>query len=340
MGRTKEADIATRAQVIALMKQNLSQVAISNAVQRSRRFVQETIKRFLETGSYQSRKRSGRPSLSTPRTDRVVRRAVLKSPHKTAPEILKAVGNSFVTPPSYTTMKRILHTRLKLPARRPAHKPLLNVVQRRKRLDFCRTYRNWTPEQWEKVLFSDESSFQLWKGGQQYVRRPPGQRFNPLFTIPTVKKSESLMIWGCFGAAGRGRLHFVEKGVTINAARYIEILKDKLHLAMTISKTTVFQQDNAPCHAAATVRRYFATEGVEVLDWPGNSPDLNPIENLWCVMKRRVRAKCPKTIQDLKRAILEVWVKEINENYCKTLVHSMPRRIEAVIRNKGYPTKY
>ena len=91
-------------------------------------------------------------------------------------------------------------------------------------------------------------------------------------------------------------MYFVEKGTTINAAKYIEILEEKLDIAMTALQTTTFQHDNALCHAARAVRRYLADKGVEVLDWPGNSPDLNPIENLWQVLKRKVRAKCPKNM--------------------------------------------
>jgi transposase len=239
-------------------------------------------------------------------------------------------------------MRRILGQRLNLRAHRPAQKPLLTLQQRQRRIAFCRRHSNWTENDWSRILFSDESSFQLFRGGAQLVRRLPGtcKRYDHHFTVPTIKKQQAVMVWGCFGSRGRGRLHFVPKGTTINAARYIDILEDKLPIAMAALHTTVFQHDNAPCHTARTVQRYLQAKGVEVLDWPANSPDLNPIENLWHILKRRVRAKCPKNMDELKQAIVQAWVLDIKPEYCQKLISSMPRRIKAVLQNRGYSTKY
>jgi len=214
------------------------------------------------------------------------------------------------------------------------------VQQRPRRLAFCEKYKTWTAQNWEAVMFSDESSFKLWGNGSKFVRRPIGQRYNPAYTLPTVKNFSTLMIWGCFSSFGRGRLHFVPKGTTINAVKYRDILEDKLLLAMDTHNTTIFQHDNAPCHAAKSVSQFLDRHKIQVLDWPGNSPDLNPIENLWNVIKRKVRAKNPKTVDELKQAIVQVWVRDITPDYCRKLVHSMPKRISEVKKNHGFPTKY
>ena len=76
------------------------------------------------------------------------------------------------------------------------------------------------------------------------------------------------------------------------------------------------------------------------MDFLAVSSDLNPIENLWSIVKRKIKAKCPKTQTELKKAIVEAWVREITTEVCQRLVHSMPGRIEAVINNNGFPTKY
>ena len=74
--------------------------------------------------------------------------------------------------------------------------------------------------------------------------------------------------------------------------------------------------------------------------WLGNSSDLNPIENLWSVLKDKVSEKQPTNTKELEETIKAVWVLELSAEYCRSLVKSMPKRLEAVIKAKGNPTKY
>lgn len=80
--------------------------------------------------------------------------------------------------------------------------------------------------------------------------------------------------------------------------------------------------------------------GIVQLEWPGNSPDLNPIENLWAIVKKQVAEKKPKNKTDLDNIIMDTWHNDISEELLQTLVTSMPRRIKAVIKAKGGATKY
>ena len=77
-----------------------------------------------------------------------------------------------------------------------------------------------------------------------------------------------------------------------------------------------------------------------MLEWPGNSPDLNPIENLWSIIKNKVSEKHPASLGALPSAIKKVWVKEISSDYCCKLIESMPHRLQEVIKNKGGHTKH
>ena len=79
---------------------------------------------------------------------------------------------------------------------------------------------------------------------------------------------------------------------------------------------------------------------MKVLDWPSNSPDFNPIENLWEVLKNKVADKQPSSAKDFEDAIKEVCIRELSPTYCRTLVESMPRRLEMVIKNNGGHRKY
>ncbi len=101
----------------------------------------------------------------------------------------------------------------------------------------------------------------------------------------------------------------------------------------------IFQQDLAPAHTAKGTKSWFNDHGVTVLDWPANSPDLNPIENLWGIVKRKMRDTRPNNADELKATVKETWA-SIPPQQCHKLITSMPRRIEAVIKAKGAPTKY
>ena len=97
------------------------------------------------------------------------------------------------------------------------------------------------------------------------------------------------MVRGCFSAHGRGALNFMEKRQKVNSEVYIDILNDKLKHFMCVAGTNIFQQDNVPCHKARRVIKWLADNDIELLDWLGNAPDINPIENLWSIIKARIQ---------------------------------------------------
>ncbi len=225
--------------------------------------------------------------------------------------------------------------------RKRATKPLLNQRQRQKRLTWAVEKKNWTVAQWSKVLFSDESKFCISFGNQgPRVWRKSGEAQNPCCLKSSVKFPQSVMIWAAMSSAGVGPLCFLKS--TVNAAIYQEILEhfmlpsaDKLYGDADF----IFQQDLAPAHTAKGTKSWFNDHGITVLDWPANSPDLNPIENLWSIVKRKMRDTRPNNADELKATVKETWA-SIPPQQCHKLITSMPRRIEAVIKAKGAPTKY
>ena len=107
-------------------------------------------------------------------------------------------------------------------------------------------------------------------------------------------------------------------------------------------KATIFQQDNAPIHTARVTREWLEVEKkIKTMDWPANSPDLNPIENIWKLLKDKVQKRkvFPRTVAELKTALKEEW-EAFDVSIIENIVASMPRRIEAVLKAKGGPTKY
>ena len=158
-----------------------------------------------------------------------------------------------------------------------------------------------------------------------------------------MKHPLSVMVWGCMSRDSVGRLQVLSG--TVNADKYIkEVLEPKLlPSARDIfgdREPFIFQQDGAPCHTAKKCARWCKDNKVELLDWPGNSPDLNPIENLWARLKRAVAAKRPSNKRQLIEAVINSWYRIITATDLQQLVDSMPRRCEAVVKAKGYPTRY
>ena len=177
------------------------------------------------------------------------------------------------------------------------------------------------------------------------MRRQEGEAFSIDYCLPTVKHPMSIMIWGCFSMRGPGRIKICEG--RMNADGYLKILGKEMLLTARDQfgegqRNFVFQQDNAPCHTAKKVKDWFRENNVKVLEWPAQSPDLNPIENLWMQMKRLVTEKKPYNKVTLTEAIIHTWFRVVKNEpeRLSNLVKSMPSRCQAVINAKGYPTKY
>ena len=145
------------------------------------------------------------------------------------------------------------------------------------------------------------------------------------------------MIWGAMSSAGVGPLCFIKSGV--NADIYQEILKHfMLPSELYGDADFIFQQDLAPAHTAKSTKTWFNDRGITVLDWSENLPDLNPIENLWGIAKRKMRDMTPNNAEKLKAALEASW-SSITPQQSHRLITSIPRHIEAVILQKG-PKKY
>ncbi len=154
-----------------------------------------------------------------------------------------------------------------------------------------------------------------------------------------MKFPQSVMVWAAMTSVGVGPLCFLKS--TVNAAIYQDILEHfMLPSADQLFKDAdIFQQDLAAAHNAKSTKSWFNDHGVTVLDWPVKSPDLNPIENIWGIVKRKMRDTRPNNADDPKNAIKATWV-SITPEQCHSLIASMPRRIDAVTHAKRGPTKY
>lgn len=148
------------------------------------------------------------------------------------------------------------------------------------------------------------------------------------------------MLWGCFGLNG-GRLATVSGRMT--SADYTELLEiNLLPFGEELGGPRwVFQQDNAPIHDSEYTHQWMQGEGIQVLPWPACSPDLNPIENIWGMLVRKVYqgGRQFDTVKQLEAAIYRAWA-DLDVQYMQKLIDGMRRRLVKVIKKEGAQIGY
>ena len=139
-------------------------------------------------------------------------------------------------------------------------------------------------------------------------------------------------------AAGVGELYFIDGNMKSNM--YCEILQQSMIPSFQkLGSRVVFQHNNDPKHTSKTTIALLKRLRVKVMDWPSMSPDLNPIEHLWGILKRKVEVRKVSNICQLRDVVMEEW-KSILVATCEALVSSMPRRVKALLDNDGGHTEY
>ena len=149
------------------------------------------------------------------------------------------------------------------------------------------------------------------------------------------------MCWGAFCSNGVLELEFIS--THMDAVDYQNVLQARLlpFLRRNRRRCYKFQQDNASVHTFHSTMQWFSSKKIQVISWPSCSPDLNPIENIWGVLPRRIYANNTQyaTMNDLKKAIVDAW-DNLEQSLIDKLISSMPDRLIEVASKKGGPTHY
>lgn len=331
------------AQAVALIDQGLTQREVATVLNVPRSSMQYALKRYQETGRYSRRPGSGGVRCTSVRDDRFITLAILRNRYLTAVEIRHRLQITRGVNVSERTVRRRMEE-VNLKARRPARGPLLLRQHRVARLQFAREHVNWTHEQWAKVLFTDECRIALRApDGRERVWRRRGERFLPITTTQTESfHGGSIMVWGGISSDARTELVIVDNRLT--AARYIEeILQEHVlpYTGFIGENEFLLMHDNARPHVAHCVEEYLEEVGIRKLQWPARSPDLNPIEHIWDMLKRKIKTNSnrPDTLNQLRSAALVAW-DSIQQVDIRNIIQSMPERMQAVIRARGGNTRY
>uniref|UniRef100_A0A8C9REE1 Tc1-like transposase DDE domain-containing protein n=1 Tax=Scleropages formosus TaxID=113540 RepID=A0A8C9REE1_SCLFO len=184
-----------------------------------------------------------------------------------------------------------------------------NTIQKCRRLLWTKVHLKWTEAKWKTVLWSDESKSEVLLGNHgRHVLRTKEERGHPASYQRSVQKPASLMVWGCLSAYGTGSLH-ISKGTT-NGERYIQVSEQHMRPSrqrLFQGRPCIFQQDNAKPHTASITTAWLRNRRVRVLNWPACSPDLSPIEDIWHIMKRKMRQRRQRTVEHLESCIRHEW---------------------------------
>lgn len=340
MGRGKDVSQDLRKRIVELHTEGMGYRKISAQLCLPIASVGTIIRKWKTLNTTVSAPRTGRPRKINERTARKLVRSVVQRPQTTREELKDELKTSGIDVCNHTISRALRREGLR--SRTPRKTPLLCKRHVQARLKYANDHLNKPAAFWDSVLWSDETKIELFgRNSACHVWRKTNDAYKPNCTIPTVKHGGgSIMVWGCFCSSGVGSIHIIDG--TMNGKKYREILEDKLLLSvrsLKLKRGWTFQQDNDPKHTANETKEWFRKKRINVLEWPSQSPDMNPIENLWRELKLNVQKRGPKNITELKAMCIEEWNK-IPPESCRRLVVNYSKRLEALINNRGYATKY
>jgi transposase len=311
--------------------------AIADKIGRSNSSVSHIISKWRRDGSVLRLPGQGRKRKTSEIDDDHIMILAKRNRHSTANHIRELADLNHVTE---QTIRNRIRESGEFSFCWTKRKPFVSKTNRIKRIKFANDNINEPGELWRQVLFSDESPFTLlYQGKKRYIGTAE-EGHKPFAMTGSVKHDKKINVWGCFSYNGVGDLHRIE-GI-MDKDMYGKILENNMipsAARLFGGDKWIFQQDNDPKYISKHCQRILRRYKIEQLDHPPQSPDLNPIENLWAYLNRRAKDRKPRNEEELFEILQEEW-RKIPLEVLRKLIDSMPARCAAVLKSKGYLTKY
>ena len=347
----KESTSVARSKAVGMVLGGMTQRRVSEILGVNIR----TIRRWLTRkagNSLENKPGRGRKSKIAKIAKIVISKSILKK-HQSTRRLAKRLRSKGFSV-SHVTVHSYLRNKLCVKPFKPQKQPKITEKQRTARLKFCRDRKSWSKEDWRRVLFSDESPFELYHHKNHQNDRVWAKNRSQVPPNETVKFPSKILVWGAMSYRAVSELHIIPKGQTVGTDYYVrEILSNSLLSALLrqpeegsilhrkmlpdMSKV-IFQQDGAPAHTAKKAQEWcnnnldeFWAKGT----WPGNSPDLSPIENLWSIVKMDIDLMpTPTNVSMLEKNVKLAWSR-ISPETLDNLISGMQNRIKLCIKLKG-----
>lgn len=337
MGKTKPQD---KNNIKHLFEKGMSQRSISKTLKIPKSTVGDQLKKM----KLKRKDSGGRPKILSERDEIFCAKQMTSGKTSTIVQLSKELKTSFDISAGRNTISRSLKNRGVMSGEKKK-KPLLSQKNIKERLQFAKSHQDWTEDDWNRVIFSDETKINRFNsdGRTWFWSRDPSALTKQSVQQTVKHGGGSVMIWGCMTSEGPGYATKIDN--IMDQYLYKQILEDELkktieYYDLDVPKI-IFQHDNDPKHTAKSIKEWLSEQEFKTMVWPSQSPDLNPIEHLWALVKRKLNQfeTPPKGMNELWERIQEVW-NAIDKGTCSNLINSMPSRVKAVLKSKGKWTKY
>jgi len=289
--------------------------------------IYRNLKKIEETGDVKHKGGSGRIKKITADASRAIGQYIRRNPTLSSVSIAEKLDDIGVNVSRSTVSRHLADLGYRNAL--PLSTPMLTSAHKQKRVEWAQKHKD---DNWKNTLFSDETSFQLFRNTIKHWYK----NARPIRPMP--KDRSKIFAWGGFCVKGKTSLFCFRR--IMDGKYYTEILEKHIpEIRSMLRDEWRLQQDNDPKHTSRVAQEFLNSNVPEVMDWPSNSPDLNPIENLWAIVKRNVEKRRPKNLSELESFLGEEW-DNIPNSLLISLVDSMSRRCNEVIEKNGERISY